>query len=275
MNGSHRKQRVGEVVNDKSEKTVVVAVEWRLRHPLYKKSMRRITRFHVHDERNECKIGDQVRITETRPISKTKRWRVVEILKRREMPDAKPWEIGVPVEEEEEQVVPAAEVTAEPVTEVEPEVVVTATEAPVAEAIEEVLETETEPPVEESVETAVVDEVTETGTAEVAEAPESEVEDSVTVTEEAEAPQDETETAEEEVTVEPVAESSTDDVVAEIEEAEPIETPAAATEEIEAPEAVEGQEEPVEGSTAEEEESPSEPEDSGETKPRRKKGTKE
>ena len=102
MNGSQHKLRVGEVVSNKAEKTVVVAVEWRLRHPLYKKSMRRTTKFYVHDEKNECRLGDQVQIIETRPISKNKRWRVQAILRRREVPDIKPSEIGVPVEEEEE-----------------------------------------------------------------------------------------------------------------------------------------------------------------------------
>jgi small subunit ribosomal protein S17 len=149
MNGTRRKLRVGEVVNDKAEKTVVVAVEWRLRHPLYKKSMRRISKFHVHDEGNECQIGDQVRIMETRPISKSKRWRVVEILKRREMPEAKPWEIGLPVEEEEEIAVPTAVMAVEPELEVDTETVVPVVESPVEEAVEESVE-ETAPEEEES-----------------------------------------------------------------------------------------------------------------------------
>ena len=127
-----RKTRVGQVVTDKADKTVVVAVEWFQRHPLYRKRMRRFTRFHVHDENNECRLGDQVLIVESRPISKTKRWRIQEILSRREVPDIQPREVGVeleqampapleiPVEAEESQaaVAVAVEETPAPVAEV-------------------------------------------------------------------------------------------------------------------------------------------------------------
>ena len=75
-----RKTRTGRVVSDKMDKTVVVAVEWRQTHPLYNKSVKRVTKFHVHDEDNGCKVGDVVNITETRPLSKTKRWRVSQVL---------------------------------------------------------------------------------------------------------------------------------------------------------------------------------------------------
>ncbi len=75
-----RKTRIGRVISDKMDKTVVVAVEWRQTHPLYNKSVKRITKFHAHDEDNGCKVGDVVNIMETRPLSKTKRWRVTEIL---------------------------------------------------------------------------------------------------------------------------------------------------------------------------------------------------
>jgi small subunit ribosomal protein S17 len=75
-----RKIRVGRVVSDKMDKTVVVAVEWRQIHPLYDKSVRRITKFHAHDEDNIAKVGDLVNIMETRAMSKTKRWRVTEIV---------------------------------------------------------------------------------------------------------------------------------------------------------------------------------------------------
>ncbi|MGB9886557.1 MAG: 30S ribosomal protein S17 [Moorellales bacterium] len=78
-----RKVRVGTVVSDKMQKTVVVAVETTVRHPLYGKTMRRTRRFKAHDEENRCRVGDVVRIMETRPLSKDKRWRVVEILERR------------------------------------------------------------------------------------------------------------------------------------------------------------------------------------------------
>ncbi|MFO7171996.1 MAG: 30S ribosomal protein S17 [Bacillota bacterium] len=77
-----RKTRVGVVVSDKNDKTVVVKVETLVEHPLYKKRIKRTKKFHAHDENNECRVGDRVRIMETRPLSKLKRWRVVEILER-------------------------------------------------------------------------------------------------------------------------------------------------------------------------------------------------
>nr|WP_322823028.1 30S ribosomal protein S17 [Chloroflexus sp.] len=76
--------KVGRVVSDKMDKTVVVAVDYLKPHPLYRKIIRRTKKFHAHDEENVCKVGDTVRIEETRPLSRTKRWRVVEILKRGE-----------------------------------------------------------------------------------------------------------------------------------------------------------------------------------------------
>lgn len=74
------KERVGVVVSDKMQKTVVVAVENRAPHPKYRKIMVRTKRYKVHDEENQCKVGDRVRIQETRPLSRTKRWTVVNIL---------------------------------------------------------------------------------------------------------------------------------------------------------------------------------------------------
>jgi small subunit ribosomal protein S17 len=74
---NRRKVRVGVVVSDKGDKTVIVKVERRFAHPLYGKGMARTTKYHAHDEKNEYKVGDTVRITETRPLSKTKRWRVL------------------------------------------------------------------------------------------------------------------------------------------------------------------------------------------------------
>jgi len=74
------KERVGTVVSDKMEKTVVVAVENRFPHPIYKKTVSRTTRYKVHDEDNRCQVGDRVRITETRPLSRSKRWAVAEIM---------------------------------------------------------------------------------------------------------------------------------------------------------------------------------------------------
>ena len=74
------KERVGTVVSDKMDKTVVVAVENRFPHPIYKKTVSRTKRYKAHDEANNCKVGDRVRITETRPLSRTKRWAVAEVL---------------------------------------------------------------------------------------------------------------------------------------------------------------------------------------------------
>ena len=73
-----RKTRVGMVVSDKMDKTVVVAVADRVQHPLYKKTVKRTYKMKAHDEMNECGVGDKVRVMETRPLSKDKRWRVVE-----------------------------------------------------------------------------------------------------------------------------------------------------------------------------------------------------
>ncbi|ACB09729.1 MAG TPA: 30S ribosomal protein S17 [Thermotoga sp.] len=77
-----RKRLTGIVVSDKMDKTVVVAVEKLVQHTIYKKYVKRTKKYHAHDERNECKIGDVVEIEETRPLSKTKRWRVVRIIQR-------------------------------------------------------------------------------------------------------------------------------------------------------------------------------------------------
>jgi small subunit ribosomal protein S17 len=81
-----RKVFVGRVVSDKMDKTVVVAVDRLVRHPLYKKVIRRTSKFYAHDERNECRVGDLVEIMETRPLSKLKRWRVVRIVQRAKVP---------------------------------------------------------------------------------------------------------------------------------------------------------------------------------------------
>ena len=78
----YRKTRLGYVVSDKMDKTVVVAVEDRVKHPLYGKVLRRTSKVKAHDETNACGVGDSVRIMETRPLSATKRWRVVEVLEK-------------------------------------------------------------------------------------------------------------------------------------------------------------------------------------------------
>ena len=78
----HPKTRVGVVTSDKMQKTVVVRVERRVKHPLYGKIIKLSKKYHAHDESNACKVGDQVRIAETRPMSKDKRWRVVETIQK-------------------------------------------------------------------------------------------------------------------------------------------------------------------------------------------------
>jgi small subunit ribosomal protein S17 len=88
-----RKVRIGTVVSDKMDKTVVVQVESLVRHPLYKKVIKRRARFKAHDEGEKCRIGDVVKIMETRPLSKEKRWRVVEIVQHREAVDVEPKEV--------------------------------------------------------------------------------------------------------------------------------------------------------------------------------------
>ena len=82
MNRAFRKTRVGTVVSDKMDKTIVVAVKDSVQHPLYKKTMKRTYKLKAHDENNECGIGDTVEVMETRPLSKDKRWRLVNIIEK-------------------------------------------------------------------------------------------------------------------------------------------------------------------------------------------------
>jgi small subunit ribosomal protein S17 len=77
-----RKVRTGKVVSNKMEKTITVAIEKKVKHPLYKKFFKKTTKFSAHDEKNECSIGDTVKIMETRPLSKSKRWRLVSIIEK-------------------------------------------------------------------------------------------------------------------------------------------------------------------------------------------------
>ena len=77
-----RKTRVGKVVSDKMDKTIVVAIETSVKHPLYGKIVKRTYKLKAHDENNECKIGDKVKVMETRPLSKEKRWRLAEIIEK-------------------------------------------------------------------------------------------------------------------------------------------------------------------------------------------------
>ena len=82
MERNLRKTRIGKVVSDKMDKTIVVAVEDHVEHPLYKKIVKRTYKLKAHDESNECNIGDKVRVMETRPLSKDKRWRLVEVMEK-------------------------------------------------------------------------------------------------------------------------------------------------------------------------------------------------
>ena len=77
-----RKERIRVVFSNKMDKTITVTVKWKEKHPIYGKFVNKTKKFHAHDEKNDCNIGDTVRIMETRPLSKTKRWRVVEIMER-------------------------------------------------------------------------------------------------------------------------------------------------------------------------------------------------
>jgi len=77
-----RKTRIGKVVSDKMDKTIVVAIETSVKHPLYKKIVKRTYKLKAHDENNECRVGDRVKVMETRPLSREKRWRLVEIIER-------------------------------------------------------------------------------------------------------------------------------------------------------------------------------------------------
>lgn len=82
MDRGNRKIRAGRVVSDKMDKTIVVAVETFVTHPLYKKQIKKTTKFKAHDENNECRIGDVVKIMETRPLSKDKCWRLVDVIEK-------------------------------------------------------------------------------------------------------------------------------------------------------------------------------------------------
>ena len=166
MSFERRKVRVGRVVSDKMDKTIVVEVEWRRAHPLYRKAVRRRTRFKAHDHEGQCRTGDLVRIIESRPISKTKRWRVSEVLARVEIAEVQPEEIAIDevairgtrvAPEVREDVAPAeaeavAEVEvaeAEEESEEEPAEAEAVAEVEAAEAEEEAEEESEEEPAEE------------------------------------------------------------------------------------------------------------------------------
>ena len=97
MAKSMRKVRVGAVVRTNQDKTAIVEMVWKQRHRIYRKQMRRVARFYVHDPENQCRLGDTVRIEETRRISKNKHWRVLEILERRQVADVRPIDLETDV----------------------------------------------------------------------------------------------------------------------------------------------------------------------------------
>jgi len=94
MSHERRKTKVGKVIGDRMDKTVVVSVEWRQPHRIYKKNVRKWSTFKVHDQDNTCNVGDTVRIIETRPLSKTKRWKISEIVQKGDVADLQPGDIS-------------------------------------------------------------------------------------------------------------------------------------------------------------------------------------
>ena len=98
MSKQMRKVRVGSVVGTRMDRTAVVEMVWKQRHRLYRKQMRRVARFYIHDPENQCQVGDTVRIQETRPISKTKHWRLLEILQHRQVAEVRPIELEIDIE---------------------------------------------------------------------------------------------------------------------------------------------------------------------------------
>ena len=150
MARSMRKVRVGAVVRTNQDKTAIVEMVWKQRHRLYRKQMRRVARFYVHDPENQCRLGDTVRIEETRRISKNKHWRLMAILDRKQVADVRPIDVETDVgqditqprivaAEARAEASEAAEDTAEEITE-EPEA--EAAEEPEAEEAEEPEETD-------------------------------------------------------------------------------------------------------------------------------------
>jgi len=93
-----RKVRVGSVVGTRMDQTAVVEMVWKQRHRLYRKQMRRVAKFYVHDPQSQCRVGDTIRIQETRPISKTKHWRLLEILQRRQVAEVRPIELETDID---------------------------------------------------------------------------------------------------------------------------------------------------------------------------------
>ena len=141
MAKSMRKVRVGAVVRTNQDKTAIVEMVWKQRHRLYRKQMRRVARFYVHDPENQCRLGDTVRIEETRRISKNKHWRLMEILERKQIAEVRPIDLETDVAPEMTQPrILAAEARAEATA-------AEASEEPESEVVEE--EASEEPEAEE------------------------------------------------------------------------------------------------------------------------------
>jgi len=161
---SMRKVRVGAVVRTNQDKTAIVEMVWKQRHRLYRKQMRRVARFYVHDPENQCRLGDTVRIEETRRISKNKHWRLMEILERKQIAEVRPIDLETDVAPEMTQPrILAAEARAEATSaeaSEEPESEVVEEEA-VEEPEAEENTREDETPEEDSVEEEVADEEAE------------------------------------------------------------------------------------------------------------------
>ena len=163
MAKSMRKVRVGAVVRTNQDKTAIVEMVWKQRHRLYRKQMRRVARFYVHDPENQCRLGDTVRIEETRRISKNKHWRLMEILERKQIAEVRPIDLETAVAPEKPQPrslaaearaeATAAEASEEPESEVveeeaveepEAEEKTPEDEAPEEDSVEEVADEEAE-----------------------------------------------------------------------------------------------------------------------------------
>ena len=185
MAKSMRKVRVGAVVRTNQDKTAIVEMVWKQRHRLYRKQMRRVARFYVHDPENQCRLGDTVRIEETRRISKNKHWRLMEILERKQIAEVRPIDLETDVAPEMTQPrilaaearaeATAAEASEEPEAEVVEEEAVEEPEAEVVEegAVEEP-EAEEKTPEDEAPEEDSVEEVADEEAEEYPEAAEDE-----------------------------------------------------------------------------------------------------
>jgi len=154
---SMRKVRVGAVVRTNQDKTAIVEMVWKQRHRLYRKQMRRVARFYVHDPENQCRLGDTVRIEETRRISKNKHWRLMEILERKQIAEVRPIDLETDVAPEMTQPrILAAEARAEATA-------AEASEEPESEVVEEEAaekpEAEKKTPEDEAPEEGSVEEV--------------------------------------------------------------------------------------------------------------------